>query len=204
MSLSRLLDRVDRRAERDAGRDVEGDGGRPGTGRGGRPAAARRLIDMWRWPTAAPGRRCRRWTADRSESSDSASSAASRIGLQDHAVLVRLGEDGRDDALAEGVVERVVDRRRRDAEARGRVAVDGHDERRQAAVLHVGRDVGELGQSAAAARRASAPRSSSSRRIGVLQRRTGTASRLTVASMVRSCTGCMIERDARHALAARV
>ena len=31
---------------------------------------------------------------------------------------------GRDDALAEGVVQRVVDRRRGDAEARRRVAVD--------------------------------------------------------------------------------
>ena len=35
-----------------------------------------------------------------------------RLGDEDHAVLVGLLEDGRDDALAERVVERVVDRRR--------------------------------------------------------------------------------------------
>ena len=33
-----------------------------------------------------------------------------RIDVEDDAVLVGLGEDGRDDALAVGVVERVVDR----------------------------------------------------------------------------------------------
>jgi hypothetical protein len=44
-------------------------------------------------------------------------------GLQDHAVLVGLGEDGRDDALAEGAVQRVVNGRGGDAQARGRVAV---------------------------------------------------------------------------------
>ena len=40
------------------------------------------------------------------------------------AVLVQLREHGRDLALAEGVVERVVDRLRRDAEPRRRIAVD--------------------------------------------------------------------------------
>ncbi len=45
-------------------------------------------------------------------------------GLHDHPVLVGLGEDGGDDPLAEGVVERAVDRGGGDAEARGRVAVD--------------------------------------------------------------------------------
>ncbi len=40
-------------------------------------------------------------------------------------VLVELGEDGRDLALAEGVVERVVDDLGGDAQARGGVAVDG-------------------------------------------------------------------------------
>ena len=47
-----------------------------------------------------------------------------RLRFQDHAVLVGLGEDGRDDALAERAVERVVDRRRGDAQPRRRVAID--------------------------------------------------------------------------------
>ena len=46
------------------------------------------------------------------------------LGHQDHAVLARLVEDGRDDALAERVVERVVDGRRGDAVARGQLPVD--------------------------------------------------------------------------------
>ena len=44
--------------------------------------------------------------------------------LHDHVVLVELGEDGGDLALAEGVVERVVDVGHGDAEAGGGVAVD--------------------------------------------------------------------------------
>ena len=47
-----------------------------------------------------------------------------RIDLQDDVVLVQRGEHRRDDALAEGVVERVVDRRRQDAEARRDLAID--------------------------------------------------------------------------------
>ena len=55
-----------------------------------------------------------------------------------------LGEDRRDDALPEGVVERVVDRRRGDAEAAGRGAVD-EDISRQPVLAEIGRDVGDLG-----------------------------------------------------------
>ena len=47
-----------------------------------------------------------------------------RIDLHDDVILVDRGEDGRDLPLAEGVIERVVDLRRRQAEARGGVAVD--------------------------------------------------------------------------------
>ena len=54
-----------------------------------------------------------------------------------------LREDRRDQALAEGVVERVVDRGRRDAETAGGRAVE-LDVGLQAAVLQVARDVGEL------------------------------------------------------------
>ena len=62
--------------------------------------------------------------------------------LHDDVVLVLLREDGGDLALREGVVEHVVDGRRRDAEARGGVAVD--DERGAEAVdLLVAGDVGD-------------------------------------------------------------
>ena len=43
-----------------------------------------------------------------------------RIDLEDHVVLVERGEHRRDDALAERVVERVVDGRGQDAVARRR------------------------------------------------------------------------------------
>ena len=51
-----------------------------------------------------------RWSsARRCSSSDSGILLELRLDLQDHVVLVQLREDGRDLALAEGVVERVVD-----------------------------------------------------------------------------------------------
>ena len=86
------------------------------------------------------------------------SEACSRaIGLQDDAVLVRLREDRRDDALAEGVVERVVDGRRRDAEAGGGVAIDG-EIGREPLVLLVARHVLDLRQLLQPRDAASAPR----------------------------------------------
>ena len=42
-----------------------------------------------------------------------------RLGLENDAVLVELGEDDRDLPLAESVVERVVDGLRQDVQARG-------------------------------------------------------------------------------------
>ena len=56
------------------------------------------------------------------------------VDFEHDAVLVGLGVDGRDQPLAEGVVERVVDGRDADAEAAGGVAVDV-EEGLQAAVL---------------------------------------------------------------------
>ena len=47
-----------------------------------------------------------------------------RVGLEDHPVLVRLGEDRRDDALPERIIERVVDGGGGDPETRGGRAVD--------------------------------------------------------------------------------
>ena len=68
-----------------------------------------------------------------------------RRGFHDDAVLVERVVNGRDLALAESIVQRGIDHARRDAEARGGVAVD--DERRlQPAVLLIGADVGDLGQ----------------------------------------------------------
>ncbi len=59
-------------------------------------------------------------------------------------VLLQRGIDGRDDALAEGVVERVVDRVGQDAVARGDFALDRDVEHRPGIEL-VGGDVGEPG-----------------------------------------------------------
>ena len=64
------------------------------------------------------------------------------IGFQDHAILVGLGEDGGDDALAETVIERIVDGRGGDAEARRGVAVH-HQIGRQALVEISGGDIAD-------------------------------------------------------------
>ena len=90
-----------------------------------------------------------------------------RIGLENDAVLVGIGEDGRDDALAVGIVERVVYRGRRDAEARGLVAVD-LDIDREALRGNVAGDVGEFRQRAELVDQLGRP-FGQLRRIGVLQ-----------------------------------
>ena len=126
---SACCDGVDRLAERNARRGVERDGG-------GRELAEMRdqqrpgmLLDVHdrRQRHLPIGRRRRRRQVDHGQSVER--SLQRRIDLQDHAVLVRLGVDGRNDALAEGVVERVVDGRRRDAEAGRGGAVDDDVER---------------------------------------------------------------------------
>ena len=65
-----------------------------------------------------------------------------RRDLHHDVILVDRAVDRRDLALAEGVVERIVDLARRQAETRGGVAID-HDIRLQASLLLVGTDVGE-------------------------------------------------------------
>ena len=65
------------------------------------------------------------------------------LDLQHHAVLIGLSEDGGNQPLAEGVVQRVVDGRGRYAEPARGIAVDLHIGL-QAAVLQVAGDVGEL------------------------------------------------------------
>ena len=59
-----------------------------------------------------------------------------------YAILIGLRVDRRDDALAEAIIERIVDGRRRDAESRRRRAVDCKPYR-QAVLLQVARDIGE-------------------------------------------------------------
>src|SRR5262245_31127140 len=49
-----------------------------------------------------------------------------RHGLQHHAILVRLGVNGGDLPLAEGVVERVIDRLHGNAKSTGHLAVDAY------------------------------------------------------------------------------
>ena len=58
--------------------------------------------------------------------------------------MVRLREDRRDDALTESVIQRIVDGRGGDAEARGGVAIDG-DERGKPLVEIVGRHILDIG-----------------------------------------------------------
>ncbi len=57
-------------------------------------------------------------------------------------ILIQGRVHGRDDTLAEGVVERVVDRVGQDAVARGNFALDGNVEHRPCIEL-VGSDVGD-------------------------------------------------------------
>ena len=68
-----------------------------------------------------------------------------RIDLHDDMVLVQGRVHGRDDALAKGVVERVVDGEGQDAVARGHLALDGDVEQRTGIEL-IGRDVGDAGE----------------------------------------------------------
>ncbi len=111
------------------------------------------------------------------------------IGFEDHAVLVGLGEDRRDDALAERIVERVVDRRRGDAEPAGGGAVDQHIGR-QPVIAVAGRDIARSAGTCCSRSISFGTQTANS---------SGLAScsenwywpRLTVASIVRSCTGCM-------------
>ena len=112
-----------------------------------------------------------------------------RLDLEHDAILVRLGEDRRHQALPERVVQRVVDRRRRDSEPARGGAVE-LDVRLQPAV---GEDRWRRRRAPARAsigRRACAPRCRAPSR-----RHASTVNwycvRLTRASIVRSCTGCM-------------
>ena len=129
---------VDRVAERGVRRQIEADGHRrelllvrDHQRRGG-------VLEARERRRAAPARR--RCRARRAATASSGSLWYSRHRLQDHAVLVGLRVDGRDLALAEGVVERVVDGLQRHAEPAGELAVDV-DLQPQALVLRLGGDV---------------------------------------------------------------
>ena len=69
-----------------------------------------------------------------------------RVDFKHHVILVQLRVDGRDLALAEGVIQGLVDRLGGDAQARSRVTLDGQVGF-EAAVLLVRRDVAQLRQS---------------------------------------------------------
>ncbi len=66
-----------------------------------------------------------------------------RVHFKHNAILVQLGKDRRNLALAKGVVERVVNRLGQNAKARRRIAVDG-EVGIQSAVKLVGRDIAQL------------------------------------------------------------
>ena len=68
-----------------------------------------------------------------------------RFDFQHDPILIRLREDGRDLALAKGVIQRIVDRLRANTEARRRIAVDDQA-RLQAQVLVVAGNITELRQ----------------------------------------------------------
>ena len=110
------------------------------------------------------------------------------LHLEHHAVLVRLREDGRDQALAEGVVERVVDRRGRDAERARRCR--GRSRRRPAGPGPAGR--WRRRRAAAALQPLDQPRHpSASSAASAASSVNWYCVRLTRSSIVRSCTGCM-------------
>ena len=142
MSARAALIGVDRAAQRSAGREVE------------RNRRHRELLEMrnlqrrrLHFQRADRGKRHlaagrgRRGQVDRVQRSQRARHR--RIDVENDAILVRLGEHGRNDALAVSVVERVVDRRRRDAETRRAGAVDIGDHR-PAVGLQVARDIDDL------------------------------------------------------------
>ena len=66
-----------------------------------------------------------------------------RLHFQNHVILVQLRENGRDLALAERVVQSIVDHLRRDAEPRRCVAIN-HQTNLQPAVLLVAGDVAQF------------------------------------------------------------
>ena len=68
-----------------------------------------------------------------------------RIHFQNHVILIQLRENRGDLPLAERVVERVVNRRRQNAQSRGRIAVN-YEICLQPMVLLVGGDVAQLRQ----------------------------------------------------------
>ena len=123
------LDRLGRRAERYALRQVEADrdrrelalvADRQRRGLACRPPRERRQRHLLARSAAISGRACR--------ASDVALQL--RQDLHDHVIAVLLGEILGDLPLAERVVERVVDQLRADAVARGLIAIDGRGSRR--------------------------------------------------------------------------
>ena len=111
------------------------------------------------------------------------------IGFQNHAILIVLRVNRRDDSLSEGIIKRVVDRRRRDPKSRGCGAVDRQMDRRDRPAA--GRSRRRRAPAAPPdAARASAPIPETPPMRGFSSTNLNCA-RVTLASIVRSCTGCM-------------
>ena len=137
-----LLHGLSRLTERHAGREVEADGDR----RELRLVTDRQRRDRRRRPFGEGAERHHLAARGRTDVDEV---QALRVALQvgpnflNHVVGVDLGEILRDLPLAVGVVQRVVDQLRLDAEARRHVAIDRQMERR-AGVLLIGGDVAQL------------------------------------------------------------
>src|SRR5260370_12675443 len=68
-----------------------------------------------------------------------------RIDFQNHVILVKLRKNGRDLALAKGIVKRVVNVGKKNAKARGGIAVDGKRSEETLVQLIAG-DVAKFGE----------------------------------------------------------
>jgi hypothetical protein len=118
--------------------------------------------------------------------SSAASPGVAGVVLQHHAILIRLGVDGGDQPLAEGVIQGVIDIGHADAETAGAVAID----------VDIGRQplscqsllTSESCGSACSASAAAAPGAERVQRVGLQVNWYWV--RLTVVSMVRSWVGC--------------
>ena len=115
------------------------------------------------------------------------------LDAEDDPVLVQLRKNGRYHPLPVGVVKGIVDGLRQDAEARSGAPVDGYVEAKSL-VLLIAAHVPELGRSFSASTSFGAQLLSSFASGSSMVYWNWV--RLTRASTVRSCTGCMKERDA--------
>ena len=145
--------------------------------------------------------RSRRWRRERKYlCSASGAVGKFRSDLHHHVILVQRLVHGRDLALPESIVERVVDVAVRNAQPRGRIAID-HNLRFQAFVLLVGVDIAQFGQRAQLLQQIAAPV------VQVLQivalKRVLELRLALPPPMVRSCADCKKQRCAGNTASLR-